>query len=118
MRKKKRMATKKAPMKTSALSVRAQVVLPSMRSAAFLISFPCDASILYVLFASPERSCFVWGRYDDSGSTDEDIESWFNDIDTNKDQHIDFDEYATYFKSEKIDGVSVRTAFFDSKFFQ
>ncbi len=35
-------------------------------------------------------------------------------MDVNKDQHIDFDEYKTYFLNEKIDGVAVRFSFMRS----
>lgn len=32
------------------------------------------------------------------------IEDWFNDMDTDKDQHISFEEYRAYFFNDKVEG--------------
>lgn len=45
--------------------------------------------------------CF---RYDDSGSSEEDVETWFHDMDADKDQHISFEEYRAYFLNDKVEG--------------
>jgi len=36
-------------------------------------------------------------EYDDEGTSEADVESWFNELDANKDGLVDFEEYKTYF---------------------
>ena len=76
-------------------------------------SAPVFAKLLYSTLVSDSVSVslatlflfhFFCFRYDDSGSSEEDVETWFHDMDADKDQHISFEEYRAYFLNDKVEG--------------
>jgi hypothetical protein len=51
-----------------------------------------------------------WSRYSDDDTSEADVESWFRELDANKDDHVDLAEYKAYF-SKAEEGIPVsRTA--------
>ena len=59
------------------------------------------------------RVDLIRSRYEDDDTTEADVESWFHDMDANKDEFVDVEEYKAFFLKSNDDAVSCCFYFFD-----